>query len=106
MLIDLLHLIMIHNLFQFRNNYFVQINACAIGVNCAVNYMTLYFGYKEEFELLLTYFNSLFFYKRQVDDVLGLWKGNLNDFKNLKKDFNNFGLLSGIFLNYLLRLIS
>ena len=106
MFIDLLHLIMTHNLFQFGNNYFVQINAYLIGVNCAVNYMTLYFGYKEEFELLPTYFNSLFFYKQQVNDILGLWKGNLNDFENLKKTLTILDYLSGIFLHYLLRLTS
>lgn len=43
--------------------------------------------------ILPTYNNNLLFAKSQVDDLLGIWVGDLETFTRFKKDLNNFGIM-------------
>ena len=93
MLINLLHLIMIYNVFKFRDNYFLQIIGYDMVIYCIANSIAMYYGFKEEFEIYLKFNNSLTLDKQQVYYFLGLQKGNNEDYENLKDNMNDFRIL-------------
>ncbi|GFH46966.1 hypothetical protein CTEN210_04855 [Chaetoceros tenuissimus] len=66
-----LELIMSYNLFKFGDCYFLQLAGTAMGAPCAPEWATLYYCI---FELdIIPLFPELGFYKRYIDDSLGLW---------------------------------
>jgi hypothetical protein len=71
-LLQALNIVMTHNLVQFGDTYWVQLTGTAMGTPPAPMYATLYFAIKE-FDLLSDFADSIFFYKRYIDDVFGIW---------------------------------
>ena len=68
-----------------------------MGTPAAVAWATLYFAFHENTVLLPQFRSSLFYYRRNIDDVLGIWlcedpatwthfKSELNNFSRLKWD--------------------
>ena len=102
---SLLEVVMTTNIFQFGNTWWKQIDGTAMGTPCACIYSTLYFGYYERKILQPKYKDNLLFYKRQIDDILIIWKptstnniewpafvSDLNNCSSLKWETEKLGL--------------
>ena len=92
-IIDLLHLLMKFNIFQFGNHNFIQKSGCAMGTIVAVTLCNLYIGYHEEFSIIPRFKNSIIGMFRQVDDLFVIWKGSTCEFSRFKNLYNNYGIL-------------
>ena len=71
-LIAALKLVMLNNIFSFGDMTFKQMNGTAMGTPPAPPYTTFYYGLHES-KFLLKYQKHVVFYKRFIDDVLGIW---------------------------------
>ncbi len=65
--------IMKNNIFQFGDTFWRQKRGCAMGTSSAVNYACLYVGLLEVRRLLPRYKTQLLFFKRFIDDGIGVW---------------------------------
>ena len=65
--------IMTNNIFQFGDTHWRQRRGCAMGTSSAVNYACLYVGLLEVRRLLPRYTDHLLFYRRFIDDGIGVW---------------------------------
>ena len=74
-IMDALEIIMKNNVFQFGNCYFYQKTGTAMGTPPACCYATIYYAVREKF-LLNKYQENLFFYRRYIDDIFGIWVPN------------------------------
>jgi hypothetical protein len=73
LILELLRLVMTNNVFQFDDCWFHQRNGTAMGTSVACIYATIYYSYHEETHILPTYNPFLRYYRRFIDDVLGIW---------------------------------
>jgi hypothetical protein len=88
--------IMRNNIFQFGNTYWRQIRGCAMGTSSAVNYACLYVGLLEVRRLLPRYKNNLLFFKRFIDDGIGVWIDTPDEplaWQSFLNCLNNWGTL-------------
>ena len=86
--------IMKNNIFEFGDLYFLQLLGTAMGTSAAVMWATLYYAYHEVHTLLPNHGHNLQYFIRYIDDILGIWTGNLTtDWKAFSEDINNFGIL-------------
>ena len=76
-LIAALKLVMLNNIFSFGDMTFKQMNGTAMGTPPAPPYATIYYGLHES-KFLPQYQNHVIFYKRFIDDVLGIWLPHRN----------------------------
>ena len=76
-LIAALKLVMLNNIFSFRDMTFKEMNGTAMGTLPAPPYATIYYGLHES-KFLTQYQNHVVFYKHFIDNVLGIWPLNLN----------------------------
>jgi hypothetical protein len=67
------------NIFQFGDTYWKQTRGCAMGTSAAVNYAYLYVGLLEVQRLLPRFETCLPFFKRFIDDGIGVWLPQPND---------------------------
>jgi hypothetical protein len=67
-----LDILMRNNLFRFGNTFWLQLTGTAMGTPPACMYTTLYFAI-HELNLLTQFKISLAFYRRYIDDCLGIW---------------------------------
>jgi hypothetical protein len=93
-----LQLVMQNNIFTFANTYWLQLTGTAMGTPVACAYATITFGQFENSVLLSDFKQHLLFYKRYIDDIIGIWippsnndpepwnrfKTKLNDWGNLR----------------------
>ena len=92
--ISALRLVIQYNVFRFGDTYWHQRQGTAMGTPPAVAYATLFYAIKEE--TFLDSYDSLFFYKRYIDDVFGIWIPNTNlaadnnSWTNLQSCMNDF----------------
>ena len=82
LLIDALSLIMGNNHFRFDDTYWHQISGTAMGTPPACMYATLYYAV-HEISFLRTFRTSIPFYKRFIDDVVGIWFHDPDPIKDL-----------------------
>jgi hypothetical protein len=71
--IEALAKIMLSNIFQFDDTYWQQTRGCAMGTSATVNYAYLYVGLLEVKRLLPRYETCLPFFKRFINDGIGVW---------------------------------
>jgi hypothetical protein len=71
-LMEALKLVMTNNVFSFGDTYWLQLTGTAMGTPPAPSYATIVYAIHES-TLLSRYHNNLFFYKRYIDDVFGIW---------------------------------
>jgi hypothetical protein len=71
--IEALAEIMSSDIFQFGDTYWKQTRGCAMGTSAAVNYTYLYVGLLEVQRLLPRFETCLPFFKRFIDDGIGVW---------------------------------
>eukprot|EP00079_Xenopus_tropicalis_P036647 XP_017950418.1 PREDICTED: uncharacterized protein LOC108647884 [Xenopus tropicalis] len=84
-LCDLLEMVLTRNYFRFNEEYFLQLQGCAMGANMAPAYANIFM---DNFERSHIFSNTLYHpyihsYLRYVDDTFFLWTGTmdlLNDF--------------------------
>ena len=83
-----LELLMKNNVFQFGDCFFYQQTGTAMGTPPACCYATIYYAVHEQY-LFTKYSGNLFFYRRYIDDVIGVWvPSNPNlTFDNFTNDF-------------------
>ena len=72
-----LHLIMTMNIFTFGDLTLKQLNGTAMGTPPAMPYATIYFGIHEE-KFLPHHAKRVIFYRRFIDEVIGIWCPNKN----------------------------
>ena len=71
--LTVLEIIMKQNLFQFDNTFWLQKDGTAMGTPAACLYATIAYGIHERNKLLPDFQHIIPFYKRFIDDVLGIW---------------------------------
>ena len=71
-LIAALKLVMLNNIFSFGDMTFKQMNGTAMGTPPAPPYATIYYGLHES-KFLPQYHKHVIFYKKFINDVLGIW---------------------------------
>ena len=71
-LISALMLVMLKNIFSFRDMIFKQMNGTAMGKPPSPPYATIYYGLNES-KFLPQHQKHIVFYKRFIDDMLGIW---------------------------------
>ena len=72
-IINSLTTIMMSNIFEFGDTYWIQQNGTAMGTSCAVNYAFLYIGLLEMNKLLTDFQLWLPFYARFINNGIGIW---------------------------------
>ena len=70
-------LIMTLNIFTFGDLTFKQLNGTAMGTPPAPPYATIYYGIHEE-KFLPHHSRRVIYYRRFIDDVIGIWCPNTN----------------------------
>jgi len=94
-ILEAMVIIMENNIFEFGDLYFLQLVGTAMGTSAAVMWATLYFAYHEVHTLIPTHGSNLFYFKRFIDDIFGIWTGNTTtDWDSFCDDVNNFGVLT------------
>jgi hypothetical protein len=88
-----LEIIMTQNVFEFDDTHWLQIAGTAMGTSCACMFATLYYALHERLSLLPHYHSQLLYFKRFIDDILGIWKGNDEQWKSFKRNLDTFGSL-------------
>lgn len=87
-LVKALHLLMRHNVFRFGDTYWLQMSGTAMGTPPAPMYATLYFAILELDHLPKE--PNLFFYRRYIDDGIGIWlPSNVNSWTHFRDSFNS-----------------
>ena len=85
--------IMRNNVFEWGDLYFLQLLGTAMGTSSAVMWATLYFAYHEVHCLIPNHGDRLFYFKRFINDIFGVWTGTTTQWKTFCTDVNNFGIL-------------
>ena len=95
--LDILREVMCNNIFTFGETYWLQLQGTAMGTPSACAYATLTYGHYENTSIIPIFRNQLLYYRRYIDDVLGIWIPQeespgltWTDFKNR---LNNWGVL-------------
>jgi len=92
LIIKLLQIVMNNNIFQFGSSWWLQKMGTAMGTPCACIYATMFFAYFEQTILLRKYQNNLRLFKRQIDDIIGVWvitEPDNTSWTAFKDDLNN-----------------
>jgi len=99
LLTKVLDTIMHNNVFEFSDTFWIQISGTAMGTSCACMYATIYYAYHEMTVLLPKYRTQLLYYRRFIDDAIGIWlpTGDHNTdtqlWNEFKNDMDDFGKL-------------
>ena len=72
-LMGALEIIMKENIFQFGDTHWLQKIGCAMGTSAAVNYAYLYVGLLEMDSLMDDFKECMPYYRRFIDDGIGVW---------------------------------
>lgn len=89
----LTELVMTKNVFQFGDTWWKQLIGTAMGTPCACIYATVFFAYFERKYILTKYRSNFLLYKRQIDDIFGIWVDNPEHpsaWEDFKMDLNNY----------------
>ncbi|KAL7552672.1 hypothetical protein ACHAWF_015901, partial [Thalassiosira exigua] len=92
---EAMELIMKNNVFSWGDLYFLQLLGTAMGTSAACMWATIYFWVHER-NLIASYSNYLFFLKRFIDDMFGIWIPNtpaaITAWTSFQSNVNNFGI--------------
>jgi hypothetical protein len=95
--LQILQLVMENNIFSFSNTYWLQLTGTAMGTPVACAYATVTFGQYENSTIPPKYHHQLLYYKRYIDDIIGIWvpnnDNNSTSWYDFKNDLNNWGSL-------------
>ena len=94
-ILEAMTVIMKNNIFEFGDCYFLQLLGTAMGTSAAVMWATIYYGYHEVHTLIPNHGHNLFYFKRFIDDMFGIWTGNATtDWSSFCNDVDTFGVLT------------
>jgi hypothetical protein len=100
LILDILTAIRDNNTFMFGDTFWLQTSDTAMGTPVACSYATTSYGNHENQNILPRFAANLFYYKRYIDDILGIWLPDYDnestywlDFKSL---LNCFGCLKWV----------
>jgi hypothetical protein len=95
--LQILEIVMKNNIFSFADTYWLQLTGTAMGTPAACAYATITFGHYENSVILKDFKNELLFYKRYIDDIIGVWvppaTNDPGTWYNFKNKLNNWGNL-------------
>ena len=86
--LEMIKLVLENNIFEFNNKRYKQIEGTAIGSRLGRNYACTFMGWWEENLLSKQSGNMVAFY-RYIDDIIGIWKGGEESFKEFVIEANN-----------------
>ena len=84
---ELMNLVLKHNVFEFDNKYYLQIQGTAMGTKMAPAYANLFMG-KLESQLINQAPNFIHTWKRFIDDIFIIWTGTTKDFEEFMSIIN------------------
>jgi hypothetical protein len=85
--LQVLECVMTHNVFSFSDTYWLQLTGTAMDMPSACAYATITFGHFENSIILENFKHELFYYKRYIDDIIGIW---LPPTTNARPSWDNF----------------
>ena len=95
-----LTLIMENNVFTFANTHWLQLAGTAMGTPVACAYATVSFGHYENEHILTEFKSNLLYYKRYIDDIIGIWvpsyKNDNTTWNSFKSKLNSWGTLKWV----------
>ncbi len=92
MFLTALDIVIPKNVFQFGNTYWQQTDGAAMGTSSAIMFATLYYALHERTSIP-QYLKFLIYYKRYIDDILGIWTGPATSWPDFYKSLDNYGKL-------------
>jgi hypothetical protein len=99
LILNILTLIMDNNIFAFGDTFWLQKSGTAMGTPVACAYATTSYGNHENLHILPKFADNLYYYRRYIDDVLGIWlpcHDNENVWQKFKSAMNDFGSLKWV----------
>ena len=94
-IIAAMKIIMRNNIFEWGNLCFLQLLGTAMGTSAAVMWATIYFGYHEQHTLIPKYGQYLLYFKRYIDDIIGISVfDDSSTWEEFKAEVDNFGILT------------
>lgn len=93
MFIAVLEIVMTSNIFTFDDTHWLQTNGTAMGTSSACLYSMISIGFIELTKILPRFRPNLLYYKRFIDDKLGIWTGSTNEFNSYRKFVDNSSAL-------------
>ena len=92
--LHVLEIVMNNNVFSFGDTFWLQTDGTAMGTPAAPLYSIITYGVHENTVLLPRYGRNLLYYKRFIDDILGIWIDTPSKtWDQFKIDVNQFGKL-------------
>jgi hypothetical protein len=90
-----LEIVMKNNIYTFGDTSWWQLQGTAVGTPAAPLYSILTYGYHENSQILPDVFSqNIVYYKRHIDDIVGIWVDTLpTKWEELKTQLNPFGSL-------------
>ena len=94
-LLDALQIVFNFNIIKFGDTFWQQVSGTGMGISPAPPWATIYYALHEN-EFIPRWDKHLFFYKRFIDDVLGIWlchpdpEENARLFTSFQEDMNNW----------------
>ncbi len=102
LILTILTSIMDNNIFAFGNTFWLQTSGAAMGTPVACSYATTSYGNHENLHILPNFTANLFYYKRYINDILGIWlpcHDNETTWLNFKSASNSFGTLKWVIVD-------
>jgi hypothetical protein len=97
---QILSIVMNYNVFSFADTFWLQLSGTAMGTPVACAYATITFGHHENTTILMDFRQHLLYYKRYIDDILGIWipppRNKNSTWNNFKETLNNWGTLKWV----------
>jgi len=86
--------VMKNNIFTYGDTFWSQVQGTAMGTPAAPLYSIITFGVHENTQILNNFQQNIFFYRRYIDDILGIWvEASETEWLEFKKRLNQFGTL-------------
>jgi len=98
--LNIMEIVMKNNIFSLMGTYWLQLSGTAMGTLVTCSYATIIIGHHENTNILTTFQSNLLYYRRYIDDVLGVWlepaTNKHETWNNFKKKLNEWGTLEWV----------
>jgi len=98
--LSILQTVMENNIFSFSDTYWLQLSGTAMGTPAACAYATVSYGQHENKNVLFNFSHCFLYYKRYIDDILGIWVppqvNPTETWMQFKNALNNWGKLEWV----------